>query len=324
MVGTLIDPDPKLLEVPMRRIIVLVGCLSVLLIMQATASDNYLAGFEVPADAEYIGSEDCTMCHEDIGEFYKHSAHSVERNLLVPGTEIGACEACHGPGSLHVDEDGDGWIITADDMSHLGATDRAAMCTQCHNSMDLHFAGSDHAGTEVSCATCHGDQVHFGSKVKPAAEFRSRTEFCLQCHTEVVAAFRLPFRHRVLEGEMSCADCHDHHKGNDTASWENLNDGCLSCHPQIAGPFVFEHEGVDGEECLSCHKPHGSHNDKLLTQDGNGLCLQCHFEAGFNSDGNWNIGGVNHSPAATGQESRCYDCHREIHGSNISPSFKDQ
>ena len=308
----------------MKGLIRLAGCLVVLFVAgQALAGSTYLATFEVPADAEYVGSEDCTGCHEDAGEFYTHSPHHWERGLAVPGTEVVGCEACHGPGSLHVDEGGDGWILGTDQLGELDADGRAAMCTQCHIAMDLHFATSSHAGTEVSCADCHAGQAHFGGAAEPANQFRNQSEFCLQCHTEVVPQFRMPSRHRVLEGHMGCADCHDPHQGTDMTSWEGLNDTCLKCHSQMAGPFVFEHAGVEGEECLSCHRPHGSQHDKMLTQSGNGLCLQCHFEQGFNADDNWAQGDRAHAGMLTG-EARCYDCHREVHGSNVDPTFYDR
>jgi DmsE family decaheme c-type cytochrome len=308
----------------MKGLICLAGCLTLLFAGQAVAgSSTYLAAFDVPADAEYIGSEDCTACHDGVAEFYTHSAHHWERGLAVPGTDIVGCEACHGPGSLHVDEGGEGWILTAEDLGVLEPDGRAAMCTQCHTSMDLHFATGDHAGTEVSCADCHADQAHFGGLARPAGDFRSESDFCLQCHTEVVPQFRMPSRHRVLEGHMSCNDCHDPHQGMDAASWDGLNDTCLKCHTQMAGPFVFEHGGVEGEECLSCHLPHGSQHDKMLTQGGNGLCLQCHHDQAFNADDNWSLAGRAHAGLLLG-EGRCYDCHREVHGSNVDPTFYDR
>lgn len=307
----------------MRVLICLVGCLMILPTGQAVAGGKHLDSFDVPAGAEYIGSEDCAMCHDDIGEFYQHSAHAPERGLAAPGTGVYGCEACHGPSSLHVDGGGDGWLLTGAMLNSLDGDQRSAMCTQCHVSMDLHYPDSPHAGTGVSCADCHGDQVHYGAEARPAAEFRNRSEFCLQCHPATVAEFRLPSRHKVLEGHLSCSDCHDHHRGMDQAAWDGVNQTCLGCHPQMAGPFVFEHSAVVGEECLSCHQPHGSHHDALLSQDGNSLCLQCHFEVAFSPGDNWALGGVNHAGLLAG-EARCYDCHREVHGSNVSPSYRDQ
>lgn len=307
----------------MRSMTCLSCALAVLIVGSVAAAGEYLEGIDVPADATYVGSEDCLMCHDDIGEFYTHSPHAPGRMLSVPGNpEAFGCEACHGPGSEHVDGGGDGWIMNVDAMQALDDESRAKMCTQCHLSLDLHFDDSPHAGTEISCADCHADQVHFGGRARPANEFRNRSEFCLQCHTAVTAAFRLPFRHRVLEGDLSCADCHDPHRGVDLDTFDGVNQVCLECHTEKAGPFVFEHNDVTGETCTMCHLPHGSHNDKLLVQDGNGLCLQCHYDV-TDGDPDFNFGGTPHSGLLQG-EARCYDCHREIHGSNVSPSFQDQ
>lgn len=308
----------------MRGHIILVGCLAVLLSVQVAQGGAYLDGFEVPADAGYVGAGECIACHEDIGEFYAHSPHSPDLALAVPGRpEASACEACHGPGSLHVDEGGEGWILTGDDFAALDDAGHTAMCTQCHVGVDLKYADGPHAGTGVSCADCHGDQVHFGGAARPAGDFRNGSEFCLQCHAPVTAQFRMPHRHRVLEGQVSCADCHDHHGGVATDTWGGLNDTCLQCHAEKAGPFVFEHGGVTGESCLECHSPHGSQHDALLVQDGNGLCLQCHYDVTFNAGDGFDLGGVSHENMLTG-ERRCYDCHREVHGSNISPAYMDQ
>ena len=103
---------------------------------------------------------------------------------------------------------------------------------------------------------------------------------------------------------------------------DSANQVCYACHAEKRGPFLWEHAPVR-ESCLNCHRPHGSHNDKLLTQDGNGLCLQCHYEVTFNPDDNWGLDGMPHSGLRL-SESRCYDCHREIHGSNVSPTYLDR
>jgi DmsE family decaheme c-type cytochrome len=306
----------------MRALTLTLGCLAVLLLGQATAGGDYLSQFEVPADAEYVGSEDCSMCHEEPEEFYAHSPHAAMRGLTIPGTDISGCEACHGPGSVHMDEGGEGWILGSEQLGALSKSGYDAMCLQCHTQMDVHHATSNHHD-EVSCAECHADQAHWGGiEAQPAKAFRNQAEFCLQCHPATTAQFRLPHRHRVLEGHLTCTDCHDPHRGQDFAGWDGVNETCLGCHAEIAGPHVFEHLGVEGEECLSCHRPHGSHHANLLNQDGNSLCLQCHYETAFTAEDNWRLGGVPHGGLLAG-EARCTDCHREIRGSNVSPAFAD-
>ena len=204
-------------------------------------------------------------------------------------------------------------------------------------------ADAAYVGSE-SCLDCHADQVHFGGKALPAADFGNPAEFCLQCHTEQVGDFRMPFRHRVLEGQIACGDCHDPHAASTGNGWNGANETCLACHTEMAGPFVFEHEGVADEDCTACHRPHGSMHDKLLASDGNTLCLQCHFDIQFNLEENLMLGtfphgevgscnechvggppsGVTNPHLAAGGEARCYDCNYEIHGSNVSETFRNQ
>lgn len=306
----------------MLRFILPVAGLFLLSPVFAASEVSFVATFEVPADATYVGSEACLDCHDDVGEFYAESAHSVQRGLVIPGTHVSGCEACHGPGSLHVEGEGDGFIIGASILGTQEQGVRVAMCLQCHTDKGMDWTGSAHAGTDVSCATCHTDQVHFMVGVKPVVDFRNKGDFCLQCHAAEAADFRLPFRHQVLEGAIDCQDCHNPHTGFDVTTWDGLNRVCLTCHMEMEGPWVYEHDGVSGEECVACHRPHGSVHDKLLVTESNSLCLQCHFEQGFNSGDGWDIGDQAHQTYLSG-EARCYDCHTEIHGSNTDPNFQD-
>ncbi|MCP4292589.1 MAG: DmsE family decaheme c-type cytochrome [bacterium] len=307
----------------LNKIMTLLSCLILLGCSQVLALDNFASGFDLPEDATYVGSETCLDCHEEVGDLYAHTPHSVELAPMVPGGQADACEACHGPGSIHSEEEDIDTIINVDMMRAMDSSQKDAMCLQCHTENHVGWAGGPHQGSEISCSDCHADLVHFEVQAKPAADFRNESEFCIQCHTSEVGDFRMPFRHRVLEDQISCNDCHDPHNGFPTDTWNGINDTCLKCHTEMAGPFVFEHDGVQSEDCTVCHKPHGSTHDKMLVTDGNTLCLQCHYESEFNSDENWTLARVPHG-GMLGTEGRCYDCHNEIHGSNVAPSFRDQ
>jgi DmsE family decaheme c-type cytochrome len=279
--------------------------------------------FEIPADAAYVGAAACVECHEDVADRYAGSPHAPGLDVQVPGSAAAACEACHGPGSLHVEGGGDGFILGAAILRDADEDVRTAMCTQCHTGTGSHWEGGPHQGSGITCADCHRDVNHFGGMARPAREYRNPSDFCIQCHADQVTDFRLPFRHRALEGQVVCGDCHDPHGRAGALDWNGTNGVCLKCHAEMAGPFVFEHDGTTGEDCTSCHRPHGSNHDKLLVQDGNTLCLQCHFGSSFGSDDNWTVGGTAHG-ALLGNEGRCYDCHSEVHGSNVSPTFRNQ
>jgi DmsE family decaheme c-type cytochrome len=305
----------------MRTPMLLAAGLLLLAPLSVLAGGSYLGHFEVPTDLTYVGAETCLDCHDDVGEFYAHSPHNPDLAKAVPGTGAYGCEACHGPGSLHVEEGGDGFILGVEVLGAMSEQQSADMCLQCHTGHGYDWPTSAHSGSGITCSDCHADQVHYGGKATPAGEFRNQAEFCVQCHADQVSGFRMPFRHRVLDGQMSCTDCHDPHAGFESRSWNGLNETCTGCHTEMTGPFVFEHEGVVTEECTACHQPHGSMHDKLLTQDGNTLCMQCHYDEGFQQS-NLAIGDTPHGGMLSG-EARCYDCHIEIHGSNVSSTFRN-
>jgi DmsE family decaheme c-type cytochrome len=145
----------------------------------------------------------------------------------------------------------------------------------------------------------------------------------------------LPHHHPVLEGKMSCSDCHNPHKGiaikgGGTNIQQTLkaggfaflgrNETCFECHTQQRGPFVYEHEAVR-QGCVVCHSPHGSVNQRLLNERNATLCLKCHFQE-QKEPGHIFIGDVDHSSFL--QQGTCWSagCHEEPHGSNVTPLLR--
>ncbi len=97
----------------------------------------------------------------------------------------------------------------------------------------------------------------------------SEPQLCISCHSETKAQFSRPFHHKVLEGLIKCSDCHNPHGGFELKQARlstGADAGCLKCHTDKQGPFVFEHAPLKIEGCSSCHTPHGSANAKLLTR----------------------------------------------------------
>jgi predicted CXXCH cytochrome family protein len=62
---------------------------------------------------------------------------------------------------------------------------------------------------------------------------------------------------------MVCSDCHSPHPTKSDAKKADIQKQmCVTCHADVAGPFVYEHDpvtGWSGDGCVECHKPHGSH-----------------------------------------------------------------
>jgi DmsE family decaheme c-type cytochrome len=240
---------------------------------------------------------------------------------VVPGTASGTCAACHGLTAAHVASEGEQPpAVGVEELAGWTARQRSDACVGCHTDKGQTLEDDPHAGTGVSCWSCHPDQVHAGAgSLRPVSAYRNVSEFCLQCHADVAAAFRLPFHHRVLEAEMSCTDCHPlHGEAPITVVHDDEAGSCLQCHVELNGPFLFPHAGTEELGCTECHRPHGSLHDGLLAQDGNSLCLQCHFEPGFPV-----IAGTDHSLLLRNQ-ARCYDCHTEVHGSDTDPTLRDR
>ena len=240
------------------------------------SSRAILAPPSIPG-AEFVGSEDCTTCHEAIAKGFPTATHARLKAEGANTKNIG-CESCHGPGSLHVKSGGDRKLI-----------------------------------------------------VNP----RRSPATCFQCHTEVRAKFDLPHHHPVLEGKVSCADCHNPHKGDAIkggganvqqtlkgggTAWLSHNETCFQCHTAQRGPFVFEHEAVR-EGCISCHSPHGSVNQRMLTERSAALCLKCHFQQQTTA-GRIFIGDSDHT--ARLPQGTCWSagCHEAIHGSHVNAHLR--
>ncbi len=210
------------------------------------------------------------------------------------------------------------------------------MCATCHETEYKEFKSSTHAkisiddtqgmeGIANGCEMCHGPgSIHAeaGGGKDTMINLRKDPETCFKCHTDKKIQFKLPYRHPVLEGKMSCADCHNPHgtaiKPGASASLEGINDTCLKCHNDKQGPFVFEHEALrDG--CITCHQVHGSVNDKMLTQRDNNLCLKCHTQTNFPS-----IGKTSHISPSRLPQGACFSagCHTAMHGSNFDDHLR--
>ncbi len=202
-------------------------------------------------------------------------------------------------------------------------------CATCHEDQAKQFKLSPHArlvtkGTKdvpQACETCHGPgSIHAengGGKGNAITNPKKDPTICFTCHTEKKMEFRLPNHHPVLEGKMSCVDCHEMHGSDAKASatsMEGPNETCFKCHKDQQGPFVYEHPAMR-EGCTSCHKVHGSINAKMLLARDFNLCVKCHSQANFPT-----LVTDNHATNMQ-RAGACWECHTRPHGSNFAPKF---
>jgi predicted CXXCH cytochrome family protein len=208
-------------------------------------------------------------------------------------------------------------------------------CEQCHEKIYKKFPTADHArlmakGTnamEAGCESCHGAgsiHVQTGGLAHTIINPRRDPETCFQCHLDKRGSFTLPYHHPLEESRVSCSDCHDPHegraiKGGFTAH-AGANDTCFRCHTAQRGPFIFAHEALR-EGCTSCHHPHGSVNQKMLTERNANLCLKCHFQQ-QTAPGVIIIGNVAHQNFLTRGTCWSAGCHEAVHGSQVNSHLR--
>ncbi len=271
--------------------------------------------------AEYVGSDTCQACHEDIfNSFQKNPHHAVEADKKR-GYEGKACESCHGPGSKHAES------MSAADIrqpAKLRPAEADKTCLACHLNQPTHVGriNSSHAKNQVACVACHSIHAN-GPNGLVTRKVADINQLCAKCHTDVWASFQRPYKHRVTEGAMSCVDCHNPHGSVLARSMQTVSanePGCYKCHGDMVGPFIYEHAPVRLEGCMACHMPHGSSNPRMLTRQNVLLvCLECHSNVpGRPTNGTLGTIGPAIHDLTSPRFQNCTNCHQKVHGSNVS------
>lgn len=289
---------------------------------------------------DYVGSETCRACHETQFDKVAKTKHGKLESISSWKDKAVGCEACHGPGKAHVEGGGDVTKIRV--FKNLDAKTASDTCLACHAGKENHnnFRRGEHWRNNVGCNDCHaahgsdpanetaGSTMLVGdmSRQRPnrgnTAMLRSsEPQLCISCHNETKSQFQKPFHHKVLEGTMSCSDCHNPHGGFEQKQARlavGADASCIKCHANKQGPFVFEHAPLKLEGCASCHTPHGSANPKLLKRaQVRQMCMECHTS-------------ILDQPApevpnlhnqAVVRYQNCTVCHVAIHGSNTHKFF---
>ncbi len=288
----------------------------------------------------YVGSETCRGCHESQFDKVAETKHGKLETIAAWKGKVVGCESCHGPGRDHVEGGGDKSKIKI--LKNMSSKAVSESCLSCHAGKESHnnFRRGEHWRNNVGCTDCHsahgsvpGNQradsvalVGDVSKQRPnqATDVMLRSsepQLCISCHNETKSQFSKPFHHKVLEGTMKCSDCHNPHGGFETKQTKlavGADAGCIKCHANKQGPFVYEHGPLKLEGCTACHTPHGSSNPKLLKRaQVRQLCFECH--TGITEELSPQTPS-RHNQAQM-REQQCTVCHSAIHGSNSSRLF---
>lgn len=205
----------------------------VTLVISCATIDRVVVAPPLIPGASYVGMDQCALCHEHEVQNFKLTQHArVElRDAATNGEEVTGlgCEACHGPGSLHVEAGGGkGKFI-------INPGKDPATCFGCHLEKNAEFSLQYHHPVKegkLSCVNCHdphGDDIH-----QPKGMLVGRVnETCAPCHREQARPH--VFEHEALR--EGCTTCHNVHGSiNDKLLTERDNNLCLKCHAQVAAP----------------------------------------------------------------------------------------
>lgn len=151
-------------------------------------------------------------------------------------------------------------------------------CTtgNCHPKLGkgaAHVHGPVGAGICISCHNPHGSS-------KPLQMERSGPDLCIVCHEDKEKEFDQKVVHPPVED--GCIDCHDPHQSNMRfqlkGTGKKVSSLCFTCHEEDMFTRKHQHGPVASGDCVACHNPHASPNERMLIapQEGGQLCFECH------------------------------------------------
>ncbi len=213
----------------------------------------------------------------------------------------------------------------------------SAACQDCHKEFFEPFAKtgmgqaimakptSEHA--KKGCESCHGpakSHAESGGEDKSTlisyrrtskTPVAARNATCLACHEKTARTLWVGSAHESRN--VACTDCHVvMHDKTEKGSLrqKSVLATCGNCHKEKAasmGKYAHMPLGEGKMECISCHAPHGSANEKLLIGSSvNETCFSCHAEK--RGPFMWE-----HMPVTES----CANCH-DSHGSNKQRMLK--
>ncbi|MDO8586733.1 MAG: cytochrome c3 family protein [Armatimonadota bacterium] len=242
--------------------------------------------------ASFVGSDKCKLCHPKIYDEWTATAHGKLLSAEVADSAKG-CEACHGPGSLHVASTGKKKLVTAAPDNLKGFD---AVCNSCHaatsgNAMPrewqkldaAYWSRSAHSRKGLACLNCHAAHSSVAKLLKQEA-----ADLCVKCHSALIAK-PSSYTHTPVK-QKQCLTCHNPHGSSQPQMVKSgVQAICVTCH-KAGADLNKSHGGYDvgASNCVECHDPH-SHDkaNSLLRKRRHGPfksmgCGSCHKPAGSN------------------------------------------
>lgn len=265
-------------------------------------------------NTDRVESEVCLDCHEGQAETLAPTSHRLSGGEKLASGPV-ECVSCHSGAAVHIDDPSEDNIGNPKRMTAIEAREACSGCHQPHVELD-NYGYDVHSELQLSCSSCH--KVHGG---RQELLIDTKADFCLGCHEAVASSFSRRSQHPLNQQNVTCLDCHRFSKQREQLASYDISRTCQNCHPEQSGPFPYEHAAttgyaIEGSGCMACHAPHGSENDRLLTQKGAELCIQCHVTP----PGHLTLSAL-HSDIRSIEN--CYACHSDIHGSFVNHKLLD-
>jgi predicted CXXCH cytochrome family protein len=211
---------------------------------------------------------DCTSCHEPNGK--EHPVEEVSAfNFFAEGADL--CYSCH---TEHKE---------AHSLKYVHKPVKNGECTQCHEVHSSNDSKLLFTQAPDLCFFCHSDFDDDRATAKSVHTASFEGDACLQCHEPHASAEK---KLLVDNGRTLCLNCHN----------KIITRADKSVIPNIEkhlAESTHEHRALNSK-CTSCHDPHLSAREKLLTEDFTvgiyakgleenfALCFQCHDTDLFN------------------------------------------
>jgi Tfp pilus assembly protein PilF len=238
----------------------------------------------------------CAQCHStNLQKIYSAKTNSYDTQWSDVNV---ACEACHGPGSIHVD------LAKAKKLSQkvtgfshqaqqplsweFKKGDAIASPQGIKNSDHINMCGSCHSLRTQLMEKTTGENFHDSSRLQLLNKGSYFDDGQIREEVFVMGSF---LQSKMYSKGVTCNNCHDPHSGKVLIQGNGL---CSQCHdPEVFDTNKHHHHAANskGAACVNCHMPNRTYMqlderrdhsftiprpDLSLTLDVPNVCTQCH------------------------------------------------